>query len=100
MLIVEGCKRVGIEFAASSAFVSAISKCIRVREFDVRQFMHRIEQQVCKIRKCSTVADYVKEIDSVYNYGAHKTRIALAFLADEAAKGRAVSGKRKEPSDD
>jgi len=89
--ITDYCFACGVDFARSSAFVTAISMCARVKEFDPSVFKHRVKLHGGIMRKRGTKEDYLKEIDALYNYGARTTRLALEHKAKEAMRARSAS---------
>jgi hypothetical protein len=93
--ITDHCRASGIAFATATAFVTAVSLAVRVPEFDVATFKHRVSIEGGRLTKRSTVADYLDEIDALYNYSAKGKRIPLAFRAKEvAAERRANFGSK------
>lgn len=82
------CKAHGIAFANSSAFVAAVSMCVRVPEFDNARFRHAVKLHGFVVRKRSTKYDYLDEIDALYNYNAKASRLPLAFRAKEVSRER------------
>lgn len=85
--ITDRCRECGVGFATSTAFVCAVSLTVRVPEFSVPTFLHRVQLNAGQMRKRSTVDDCLKEIDALYNYGA-KARVPLAFRAREVSRER------------
>lgn len=86
-------RNAGVKFAANNNLVSAISHCVWLKEFSVDTFLHRVATNLHMLQKQATMNQYLDLIDKVYNHSA-KTKVALAFLAKEAAKKRsAVSGE-------
>lgn len=86
--ITDWCRTCGIEFATSSAFVSAVSACARVPEFDAELFKHRVKLNGAQMRRRSTRDDYLEEIDALYNYAAKGKRVPLEFRAKEVGRER------------
>ena len=87
--IIVGCKDCGVTFATNSNFVSAVSSIAKLAEFDADNFLHKVAMNPGMMKKQATMAQFVDMIDAVYNYHA-KHKIALAFLAREAARNRAA----------
>jgi hypothetical protein len=85
--IVIKCKDLGVAFAAKAAFVSAISKCVLIKEFDVDLFLHKVRKHISIMEPRSNANEYLDLIEMVYNRQSQK-RIPLAFLAREAAANR------------
>jgi len=86
--ITDRCRELNISFATNSAFVIAVSNSLRIPEFDINLFIHRIDQNGFQMRKRSTVKEYLDEIEAMYNYGAHKNRLSVAFRARDVGKER------------
>ena len=86
--ITDLCRKLGMEFATSTAFVHAVSMALRVPEFDAATFRHRIEVHPSGIRRQARTEDYLDEIDTVYNYGAREKRIPLKYRAREIGRQR------------
>ena len=83
----------GVSFAKSSTFIAALSKCLRVKEFDVRAFVSKVRLYPSNLNKRSSINDMISEIESLYNYAAKSTknRIPLAFLARQVGLKRQTS---------
>jgi len=91
--ITDLCLEAGIEFAASTSFVGAISMVLRVSEFDPKRLIHRIRLYPASLHRRATVYEYLDEIEAFYNYNAGKlTKSPLAFRAKEEAKKRMIGG--------
>lgn len=86
--ITDRCRELNIPCAVSSGFVRAISSALRIPEFNADLFMHRIELNGSQMQKRGTANEYLDEIEALYNYGAHKTRLPVAFRAKEISKKR------------
>lgn len=82
------CTACGIGFANQTAFVAAISMCVRVPEFDPAVFRHRVKLNGSIMRKRGTKNEYLSEIEALYNYSAKCQRIPLAFEAVKVGKAR------------
>lgn len=93
--IVEHCKKMGIDFATHSLFVSAISMVVFLSEFDADTFIHRLAINLGMAKRQPTRDSYLDMIDAIYNRQA-KSKIALSFLAKEAARQRAAVKKPTE----
>ena len=89
--VTDRCRELKIPFATSRAFVAAISSAIRVSEFDLDVFIHRLDLHGAQMKKRSTAGDYLEEIEALYNYGAHKLRRPIAFRAREVSRARQLS---------
>lgn len=86
--ITDFCRDHGVPFGTSAGFVAAVSMCVRVPEFDVARFRHRIKLHGFAMRKRSTREEYLEEIDALYNYGAKTARLPVAFKAKEVSRRR------------
>jgi hypothetical protein len=94
--ITDRCRELKIVFSTSTAFVSAVSFALRIPEFNIDLFIHRLDLNGTQMRKRGKVDEYLEEIEALYNYGAHKTRLPIAFRAREVARERAATfGKIK-----
>lgn len=88
------CHDLQIEFARATAFVSAVSMMLRVPEFDVDTFCHRIRLHPVHMRKRGRVDEYLIEIEELYNYGARGKRAPLKHRAEEVSRERQRSQGR------
>ena len=80
---------IGFKPAASSNFVIALSKMLRVEDFDKRVFVHKAKLHPDLLQKQVDVSRYSEMIEFAYNFGARvKDRLPLSFLADAAARER------------
>lgn len=86
--VTDRCRELNLPFATKSAFVIAVSNALRIPEFDIDLFIHRIDQNGSQMRKRSTVKECLDEIEAIYNYGVHKNRISVAFRAKDVGKER------------
>ena len=93
--VVMAVRSVGVAFAANANFVSAISSCCWLSEFNTDVFIHRVATNLHMMIKQSTQSQFLDLIDRVYNHNA-KSKIALAFLAKQAAASRNVATKQKQ----
>jgi len=89
--ITDHCRKCGILFATSSAFVGAVSAVLRVPEFDSARFVHCVSLYSANLHRRSNKDGCLDEIDALYNYAAKSKRIALAFRAREESKKRRVA---------
>jgi hypothetical protein len=94
-------RKMSVRFASQQCFVSALSSVMWLEEFSASTFLRRVAANLHLMIRQATVAQYLNLIDQVYNHKAQQ-KIALAFLAREAAKARnAVSkAKKKKASND
>lgn len=86
-------KKIGVKFATQRELVSALSTVSFLPEFEVNVFLHRCATNPGMIIKQATVDGYLTMLENVYNRQA-KRKIALAFLAKEAAGKRAAVKKK------
>jgi hypothetical protein len=78
--------------------IGAISRFVRVKEFNDDQFIKRVKANHHLLVKQPTLEAYSEMYDAVYNYKSH-TRIPLAFLAKESATERQdFSAQRRKAS--
>lgn len=91
------CRELGVEFATSSGFVTALSSAIRVPEFDVETFKSRVRLYPKMMSKRVGKSEYLIEIETLYNYGARGKRMPLAMRAHEVSleRQRTFGGTRK-----
>lgn len=97
--IILHCKRCGTKFAAISVFVRAISKIVWVEQFDVKIFKKKIESHSHLIEKQACLAAYIDMFEKLYNHGG-RSKIPLAFYADEVARKRKSTIYRNKKSDE
>ena len=81
------CRDLGVSFAANRNFVSALSLMAKIPEFNAEKFLHKVTMHRHLMVKQSTLQQYLDVIEIVFNY-ASKDRVAIAFLAREAARSR------------
>jgi hypothetical protein len=87
--ITDHCRSLGMPFATATAFVTAVSTCLRVPEFDAKQFIHRASLYPGHMTKRGTVDEYLAEMEALYNYTTKpERRLPLAFRAHEVANIR------------
>jgi len=92
--IVMECKEIGIPFVSGSSFVSAMSKCLLVEEFDDEVFMHKVRAHSGLMEFRRNQEDYLSLIELVYNRQSQE-KIPLAFKAREASRNNcAVLAKK------
>jgi hypothetical protein len=92
--ITDECRALGITFAATAAFVAAVSSVSRVPEFDGVLFLRRVSLYPTNLHKRATMDEYLEEIETVYNYSTKGTqRVPLAFRAREVASSRSAVQK-------
>lgn len=94
--VTDVCRSVGIEFATSGAFVSAVSAAVRVEGFDVETFKSRVAMYPRLMEKRGTKEEFLGQIEKLYN---HRTRnkLNVAFLAMSVGRQRQATfgGKNK-----
>lgn len=84
--VTDFCREAEIEFATSSSFVSAVAIALRVNGFDYDRFMDNLQKRGHKLKKRGTRNEYLEEIEMIYNSGRSKTRLNVAFLANELSR--------------
>jgi hypothetical protein len=92
--IVVAVKQAGVAWATNANFVSAISSACWLDEFNPDVFIHRVATNLHLMIKQATQSQFLDLIDKVYNHSA-KSKIALAFLAKQAAANRNVVTRNK-----
>lgn len=80
----------GAEFSRTGLFVVAVSKCLRVPEFDVEHFKAKVSLYPMNVHRRTTVPEYIAEIEALYNYAAKsaKQRIPLSYRVKEVGMNR------------
>jgi hypothetical protein len=80
----------GVEFATSWLFVQALSRALRVPEFDGEAFLAKVRLYPMNLHRRASASEYIEEIEALYNYGAKspRSRIPLAFRAKEVGMKR------------
>lgn len=97
--ITDLCQEVGIVFATSTSFVSAVSLALRVPEFDWKIFCQKVRLYPAHMSHRSRADEYLDEIDALYNYNARGNRLPVKFRATEVARERKENfGDRKKRS--
>lgn len=86
--IVDTCRNYGVTFATRTAFVTAISRVLRVPEFDVNVFLHKVKQRPKQLARRTRCDEFIAEIEELYNFGARERRLALAFRVKEVFRDR------------
>jgi len=89
--IVIHCKSLGIPFSRDRQFVLAVAKIAMADGFDLDMMIGKITAHKALMReKKANHKDYVRLLDQIYNRNS-KTRVPLAFNAEEAARKRALA---------
>lgn len=83
-------KEIDIDFSSNNLFVNALSKCIRVKEFDIEIFKSKAVKKKILFEKQQSALKYLNMIDTIYNHASQK-KIPLTFLAEKAARERSIS---------
>ena len=82
-------KTIGINWAAETPVVSALSKMVFLNIFDSDRFKSKAKAHKHIIEKQRTVSGYLNHIEEIYNYHVKaKSKENLAFLAQQASDGR------------
>lgn len=82
------CRELNIPFATATGFVRAVSMALRIPELNRNMFAQRLRLHAHVMSKRGTVAEYLQELEALYNYSAKKSRLPLAFRAKEEATTR------------
>ena len=81
--------QLSIPFAALNLFAVALSKALRVKQFNKHTFVDRVKANPGLMTKQSSADGYLELIERVYNHASgKKNRLPVAFLAKEAARER------------
>jgi len=87
--ITDFCAEQHISFARQGAFVSALSLCLNIPDFDESVFINKIVKHGSKMKKRGTMPEYLEEIEALYNHATHSShRLNVAF------KGMQLLAKR------
>ncbi len=85
----------GVSFATTTAFVAAVSAVLRAKCVSKKQLMHRAERHAHVLSKQGTRAEYLAEIESLYNWGVRlEARVPVALEAAKAMQERSPSRAR------
>ena len=89
-------KEIGCKFSTNNYFVSAISKCLQVDQFDADVFMHKCRTHLEIMEQRRNVDDFLDLIELVYNRQTpRKYMTQIAFLAKrEAMQRKGKFGKK------
>jgi hypothetical protein len=83
-------KKCGIKFATNSLLVQALSKVLRVDTIDINRLKDKIGSHAARFEKQPNLQKYIEAIEAIYNRQS-KTKVPLAFLANEKAKERCLT---------
>jgi hypothetical protein len=86
--VTDFCREMQVAFATRSGFVTALSMAMRIPEFDVEKFISKIRLYPKMINPRTSSAEYLIEIESLYNYGAKGKRLPVAIRASEVMRER------------
>lgn len=86
-------KQCKISWSTNSHFVTALSKIMRVDEFDPQQFKRKVKIFKSLMEKQRTIDDYLRLIESIYNRQS-QDKIPLVFFATLAGKKRNPINRR------
>jgi len=88
--ITDALRDAGLEFASSWLFVQAMSRALRVPEFDGEAFLAKARLYPMNLHRRASAGEYIDEIEALYNYGAKspRSRIPLAFRVKEVGMKR------------
>lgn len=93
--IVSHCDDCGIR-SRDVTFVSALSRCLFVKEFSRETFKRRAEANVSMFKPCRSVSEQTELFESVYNRNATiANRLPLAFLTNQVMNARSAINKHK-----
>jgi hypothetical protein len=76
--------------AVNSLFVHALSRIVRVQQFDSLTFVHRCQLNPGMVQKQPNLSAYSNMIELVYNWHS-QSKVPLVFLADELARVRSAT---------
>lgn len=81
--ITDACRAMGLTFATSTGFISAISAALRVPELDADRLLRRIRSNAVTIKRRNRREDYLEELEAVYNFRSTGPRLPLRLRALE-----------------
>lgn len=90
--IVTACRELQAPFASHRFFIAALSRMVWIPEFDADVFIHRMAVNIGLAKKQPTMDCYLTLIEEIYNRQS-RSKVALAFLAKEAARERSATAK-------
>lgn len=73
----------------SRCFIDAVSMCMWVSEFDVKQLRARLTANLLSLKKTATRDQMLEQLERIYNFHS-VTKINLAWLAREAMDSRSA----------
>jgi hypothetical protein len=91
--ITDRAHELGIPFAGSRAFVSAVSMAIQTAGFDAATFLHRLKIRPWQMMKRSRADEYLTEMEALYNFGA-RNPFPLKLEAMKASRTRKATFRR------
>jgi len=87
-------KKHGIDWAHDARTVMAISRCAKIREFNVSRFKKKVAAHPHLFEKQKNLQDALQMVEDIYNHASNrKDREPIAFLATQAATERSISFK-------
>ena len=84
------CKGIDIKFARDKSFVAAVDKVVYAEGFDAEILKNKIAAHQELMTKQPSMRAYIDLLDFVFNR-ASRTRVPLAFNAEEAARERCMA---------
>ncbi len=86
--VIDILRDLGVSFATSAMFLSAMSLCLRIPELDIELLREKIKTHYLILRKRLSRSEYLEEIENVYNYKSQLSRLPIKFRALEIARER------------
>ena len=91
--LVESLKELGIPWANENLSVKALSRLVRVPEFNPTRLIKKAKNFTAIAKKQVNLQDFLQMYEDLYNYKANKSnpKVPLVFLATKEAKTRNIS---------
>lgn len=92
--VVDAIRREGFEWYKNNNFVSAVSSCCFLPEFDIAAFIQKCKVNRADLRQQGSRDQYLEMIERIFNKRRSET-FSLAFAAKESAKKRNACRKKE-----
>lgn len=88
-------KKIGVKWASDDKFVKALSRVVRVEEFDASRFKKKARAHAFLFQKQRDVASSISMIEEIYNRQAIKSKcLPLSFLVEQKMAERNVINRK------
>ena len=82
--IVKYLKNIGVSFASDNFMVKAISRLLRLEEFNVERFKTKAKTHILLFQKQKNLQNTIKMLEDIYNRQCqHKQKTPLSFLVEQ-----------------